>query len=628
MARMSDKSLGMDRAVTRRDFCQGLAVTLGTAPLLQHPLLGAMESGAGHAYPPALTGLRGSTPGSFEVAHALAREGRAFPPPARQTDATYDLIVVGAGISGLAAAWFFRREHPAANILLLDNHDDFGGHARRNEFTHRGRLVLAHGGSQSIDSPGTYSTVAARFLRDLGIHVERFHRYYDQSFHERHGLQSAMFFDSAHYGSARLVPTGARGWEVWPQDPAGVAAQLPISAAARADFTRLLTDGRDWLPGLDRAEKRARLAGMTYNAFLRDVVRVDDEVIGIIEAQPNGLWGAGTDVLPASECWRMGFPGFAGMDLGEPDGNGHGEEPYIFHFPDGNASIARMLVRELVPGIAPGTSMEDVVTASFDYGHLDRPESPARIRLNSTVVGVTQDGNEVDVGYVTGGEAHRVRGRRVVLACWHVMIPHLCPQLPESQKAALGYQVKIPLLWTNVLLNDWSALKRLAVSGIYSPKGYYSWTMLDFPVSMGDYRFGAEPSDPAVLLMIRTPNAPHRGLSAKEQYRHGRHELLSTDFAAFEYETRKQLAEMLGPGGFDPARDIGGLTVNRWPHGYAYEYAELWDPAWPAGQAPHEIARRPFGRIAIANSDAEAFAYVDGAVNAAWRAVRDLAAIP
>jgi spermidine dehydrogenase len=624
VASLTDKSLGMDRAITRRDFCQGVAMSLGAMSLSDPAALFAAE---GAPYPPALTGLRGSTPGSFEIAHALAREGRGFDFPARQTDETYDLVVVGAGISGLAAAWFYRREHPGASILLLDNHDDFGGHARRNEFTHDGRLVLAHGGSQSIDSPRSYSRIASGFLRDLGIRVERFRTYYDQAFRARHGLQSAMFFDRGHYGAAKLVRTGAIDWEIWPAaaDAGAVAAELPISETARGDFVRLMTEDRDWLPDLDRAAKLAHLKKVTYNEFLRDAVRVHDEVIGIMEARPHGLWGAGTDTLPAVECWRMGFPGFAGMDIEESGGNGHGEEPYIYHFPDGNASIARMLVRDLVPGVAPGNTMEDVVMARFDYDRLDRPDARARIRLNSTAVGVRQDGDEVDVAYVNGGGVQRVRGRQAVLACWHVMIPHLCPQLPEPQKTALRYQIKIPLLWTNVLLDNWTSLKRLGVSGIYSPKSYYSWTMLDFPVSMGGYRHGAEPGDPAVLLMIRTPNAPHRGLSAKEQFRAGRHELLAADFATFEYETRNQLAEMLGAAGFDPARDIRGITVNRWPHGYAYEYVELWDPEWPRGQAPHEIARRPFGRIAIANSDAEAFAYVDGAVNAAWRAIRDLA---
>lgn len=621
MQQPADPMPGAERPIRRRDFCQGVALAIGATPLLAHPWLAALADEPGRHYPPALTGLRGSTPGSFEVAHALAREGRAFPLPEQQTDATYDLVVVGAGLSGLAAAWFWRRRQPQARILLLDNHDDFGGHARRNEFSHAGRLVLGHGGSQSIDSPGTYSTAAAGFLRELGIDLQRFHRYFDSDFSARHGLRSGMLLDAAHFGAARWLPMAPAGWDAWPEDAAAFAAQLPLSAAARADFVRLFTDHSDWLPELDRAAKIAWLSATSYNDFLRQRVRVHEDVIGLLEARPHGLWGAGADTLPAIELYRMGFPGFAGMDLGTAGGNGHGEEPYIFHFPDGNASIARLAVRALIPGVAPGSTMEDVVTAPFDYSRLDRPESAVRIRLNSTAVRVLERDGMIDVGYVQDGRTFRVRGRHAVLACWHVMIPHLCPELPAAQQQALRYQVKIPLLWTNVLLDNWRPLQRLGLSSAYAPKDYYSWTMLDFPVSMGDYRFGAEPDDPAVLLMIRTPNAPHRGLSAKEQFRAGRQELLTTDFATIERHTRRQLGELLGPGGFDPARDIRAITANRWPHGYAYEYVESWDPEWAPGAAPHEIASRRFGRIAIANSDASAFAYVDGAVDAAARAV-------
>jgi spermidine dehydrogenase len=81
---------------------------------------------------------------------------------------------------------------------------------------------------------------------------------------------------------------------------------------------------------------------------------------------------------------------------------------------------------------------------------------------------------------------------------------------------------------------------------------------------------------------------------------------------------------VLGGGGFDPARDIEAITVNRWPHGYGYEYNALYDPQWPPGQAPHEIGRRPFGRITIANSDAAATAYTDAAIDQGHRAVEEL----
>ena len=153
---------------------------------------------------------------------------------------------------------------------------------------------------------------------------------------------------------------------------------------------------------------------------------------------------------------------------------------------------------------------------------------------------------------------------------------------------------------------------------------YHSSVELDEPVDIGAYRASRTPDDPVVVRMLRTPCSP--GLSEREQHRAGRTELLQTPFSAFERNIRDQLARVLGGGGFDPARDIAAITVNRWPHGYAYEYNPLWDPDsfFTGGVTPNIIARRRFGRIAIANSDAAAAAYTDQAIDQAYRAVREL----
>ncbi len=621
MGKKSDIKLGMDAQITRRDLCQGIALAIGAAPFFSLPRETVAAMLSPDYYPPALTGLRGDHVGSFEVAHALARDGKTFPRPDRQTDAMYDLIIVGAGISGLASAFYYQRAHPNARILLLDNHDDFGGHAKRNEFHYRERVILSHGGSQSIDTPGAYSKVAREFLRDIGIATERFYKYYDQDFAKRAGLSTAVYFDSGHWGKPALVRGERPGWGWEGYDPEQLAAGTPISEWARRDLLRLFTEERDYLPERSRADKITYLTHISYENYLLQNVGVAGEILPLLRAQPQGLWGVGTDALSALEMYRMGFPGFAGMDLGRvPDTEDH-EEPYIFHFPDGNASIARMLVRQLIPGSAGGNTMEDIVTARLHYEMLDRKENPIRIRLNSTAVNVTEGKHGVEVIYSQGDESFRVMGRAAVLACHHAVIPYICPQLPDMQKQALALQVKVPLLWTSVLLDNWRALKKLGISSAYSPTGFYSWWSMDFPVSMGDYKYSASPDEPVVLYMIRGANGPVRGLPARDQYRNGRMELLHTSFETLEFETRRQLAETLGPGGFDAARDIQGITINRWPHGYAYEYIELWDPDYAPGEAPHEIARQPFGRIAIANSDAEAYAYVDGAINAAHRAI-------
>jgi spermidine dehydrogenase len=616
--------------ITRRDFLNGLALVAGAWPLR---LLGKElepEQRYGY-YPPALTGLRGSHVGSFEVAHALAREGRTWPEPAQQTDSTYDLIIVGGGISGLSAAHFFRKHAGRrARILVLDNHDDFGGHAKRNELTAGYRTVLGHGGSQSLESPSLYSDVAKGVLSDLGIDVQRFYDAFHMKLYASFGLGQGVYFDRDTYGVDRLV----RGAPVSPwfapimaskdsaRPLAEFVADLPYSAAGREDVARVYSADVDYFAGNSLEQKLERLRHMSYAAYLRDHVGVGEEAQDYFHTHPQQLWGVGTDAVAAYDCWEMGMPGFDGLALRSTERYAFADEPYIFHFPDGNASVARLLVRSLVPGALPGSTMDDVVTARLDYGRLDEPDAPVRIRLNSTAVRVREVARAVDVTYVRRGEAHRVRGRACVLACYHMIIPWLCPELPEAQRAAMRYGVKVPLVYTNTLIRNWQPFVDLGVSDVECPGGYHTSVTLDFPVSLGSYRFSMDPSEPMVLHMVRTPCKP--GLPARDQHRFGHQDLYVTPFETFEREIRKQLGGMLGGAGFDADRDILGITVNRWPHGYAYEYSSLWDEAWKRGQAPCEIARARFGRIAIANSDAGASAYANVAMDQAHRAVSEL----
>ena len=298
---------------------------------------------------------------------------------------------------------------------------------------------------------------------------------------------------------------------------------------------------------------------------------------------------------------------------------------YTFHFPDGNASIARLLVRHLVPGSMPGDSAEDVVTARVDYSRLDRADAPVRIRLNSIVCRRPQRRRSADRGRDTISQRRRrvpVRARSCVLACYNMMIPYLCPDLPERQKEALHYAVKIPLIYASVALKNWRPFKTLGICRVYSPGSYFSSLFLNPTVDIGGYRSSRSPDEPMLVHMTRTPVQP--GLPERDQHRAGHFDILGTSFATFEHNIRDQLGRILGPGGFDPDTDIAAITVNRWPHGYAYEYNPLFDPDWPKGGAPHEIGRAPFGRIAIANSDAGAAAYTDCAIDQAYRAVQEL----
>ena len=637
-----DRDLGMDRPITRRDFLNGVALgaAAAAAPRLAaaDPLRAALAPASAMAaqdavgyYPPRLTGMRGSHPGSFESAHAL-RDGAAIS-DVTPTNEEYDLIVVGGGISGLAAAHFYRdAAGTGSRILILDNHDDFGGHAKRNEFDLGGRLHLMNGGTLEIDSPRPYGEVAAGLLQTLGIDVAQLARTTEHpQFYERKGLTTAVFFDRETFGADQLV-VGMDGRTPLDQ----VLRTAPLSARARAEIVRIETGHVDYLPGLSSDAKKDRLSRISYEAFLRDLVRVEPAVLKYYNSRTKGEWGVGTDAVSALDCWGFGLPGFQGMNIAKgsiarmgftPSGYEDTGGSLRLHFPDGNATIARALVRDLVPQALPGDGIADLVTARARYAELDRPGRPVRLRLNSTAIRVRHRGDPatadgVEVTYVRGGQAFRAGARGVVLACYNAMIPYLCPELPERQKRALHSLVKTPLVYTTVAIRDWRAFERLKVNRVYAPGGYHTYLHLNQHVDIGSYRSVGSPNDPILVHMVRTPCS--HGLPEHQQNIAGREELLATSFETFERNIRDQMARTLGAGGFEPARDITGITVNRWPHGYAPEYNPLFDPDVPESERAHVLGRAPFGRITVANSDSGGGAYTDIAIEQGHRAVSEL----
>ncbi len=633
-----DRYLGMDRKIDRRDFLNGMAMTVGAlaaygaGALSSRPAM-ATES----AYPPKLAGLRGHNLEAMNVMHAV-RDGtfwqKAGKPEADKEK--YDLVVVGGGISGLAAAYLYRQQAGKdVKVLVLEAQDDFGGHARRNEFTtSSGKKLIGYGGSQSLQTPSYFTEAVTKLLTDIGIDTEKFKTYYDKDWAEKRGLGEAVLFRKEVFGTDKLVKTMEKAADWVPE--------TPLNDKAKRDLIELIDNPRDYLPGKSREEKMKILSDVTYEKFLTEICGYDPQLVAYYQTSTQGYFGAGIEGTTALDAWGNWNPGFGGMDLGEkayktmsPSGRLAltDPDPYIFHFPDGNAGVAHALIRALVPQALPGKDMESLVTTPVDYAKLDVAGQPVRVRINASVVRVKHDGpadqaKDVEITYFHGGKLHSVKAGHAILACWHRVIPYLTDELPAAQVTALNDQVKVPLIYTNVVLRNWQALVKLGIRGFDCPSGFWDGAEIDFPVSMGSYKFAQKPEDPVVLHLSKVVVTGERGVSLRDQCQAGRQTLMTMSFEDMEREIRDMLARALGGAGFDPARDIEAITCNRWSHGYAYEYMRPWDAYWPDGELPIFAARKPWGRVAIANSDAGAYAYAHSAMDQAARAVRDLLGDP
>ncbi|MEO1936071.1 MAG: NAD(P)-binding protein [Myxococcales bacterium] len=623
----------MKSSITRRDFLNGAALALGAGAMLSSRDLLALESATADAgrigqdyYPPTLTGMRGNHAGSFEVAHAMAWRGEK-PTEYAALDETYDLVIVGGGLSGLASAYLYRKQAGAdKKILILENHDDFGGHAKRNEFHSDGRMLLGIGGSVNLEQDN-FSDDVHTVLKEIGVDLERL----DAAREPGHLLaqlgdaQMGYYLNKQTYGKDRVAHgQWIQTWLGQGDVRASIGAfGLPSDQEKR--LVALAEGERDLLPELSLWETKRYIETTSYRDFLSQKAGLKPETIALFDPLVRIFYGVGVESCSVAEAFLTGAPGMKSLGL-----TGSLVSKLFAYmapsvrfplFPDGNASIARMLVRRLIPEVAPGSTMDDVVSARFDYSKLDREESPIRLRLNSTVVHAVNHDGGVEVSYVQGGKAYSLRARHCIMACYNGIIPHICPELPEAQKEHLKYGVKVPLVMTNVLLRNSDAVKAAGPVQYVCPGSFYEIVSEAPPVSLGEYR-GARQSGPIVLWMAHNPSPQNNGQqTARDLYRLGRHRLYSTPFSTFESAVEQQLTGMFGRHGFDAGRDIEAITVNRWAHGYSYEYTDLYDPDWEDGQAPHELGRKPLGCISIANADSEGSAYLHAAIDAAWRAV-------
>jgi spermidine dehydrogenase len=572
-------------------------------------------------YPPARTGLRGSHPESNTHAHSRALDANSDWGPTTVSKEVYDLVVVGGGISGLSAAYFYLQKHGRdRKVLILDNHDDFGGHAKRNEHTIDGNTRLSYGGSQTLVDPQNAGDTVLNLLKDIGVDLDRFKTAYDADFFKRHNLGAVTYFNKEVFGEDKLVkhpfcnyPWYVEGLLHPTLSNEEAAQQAPLSEKGKEQLLRVLNGGLHAIK-VPTEEMGSYIRSHSYFDYLKTTLGVDDPGVIRMARHSAADWaGGGTDVMSigaAKSCGALGFAPVATYDE---------ENPYIHHFPDGNAGVARSLVRKMIPNIGKGNNAEEIVLSKFKYAELDKASNRVRIRLNSTVVNVQHAGDpksssEVVVNYVNDNKSYQVKGKGVVMACYNMMIPHIVPNLPKEQEAALRLQTKVPLQYTTVGLKNWRAMKEMGIGLAMSPGNMHQVVLMDFPVSMGGYEFTKTPNDPCVIQMISCPTGETIGAPAVEQFREARYRMLELEFSDYENEIREHLSGMLPKGSFEFDRDVASISVNRWAHGYSY--------GGPGDST--KKGRQPFGRITIANSDSAPSADALVAMKMAWRAVKEL----
>jgi len=496
-------------------------------------------------------------------------------------------------------------------------------------------MIIGYGGSEAFQSPKhLYSQHVNGLLKTLGVNIQRFETAFDRQFYPGLGLSRGVFFDKENFGEDKLVtgdPTPMVADDIAPDQLNARAISdfindFPLPPADRQALIELHTAPKDYLAGKSAEEKAAYLAATSYRDFLLKNVGLSEGAVKYFQSRTNDFMALSIDAVASADAYSVGFPGFGGMNLApiSEEAAAEMEEPYIYHFPDGNASVARLLVRSLITGVAPGHTMDDIVLAAFDYAKLDQPKAAVRLRLNSTAVSVRNVGDGVHIGYSRGGQLAQVRGKCCILACYNMMIPYLLKDLPAAQAHALSQNVKYPLVYTKVVIRNWQSFQKLGVHEIYAATQPYSRIKLDYPVSMGGYDHPRDPTQPIGLHMVYVPTSPNSGMNARDQARAGRGKLYGQTFEQLEAQLRDQLQRMLGPGGFNHETDILAITVNRWSHGYATFSNSLFDDANDS-EAWMKLAKKPVGRVSIANSDAAWSAYAHAAIDEAYRAVGEVA---
>ena len=623
-----DKELGLDRAITRRDFGYGSSL------LLSSVVVGCGKSTDKQAhsnsdysfdvsadwYGPGGIGdyakSHGNTPEIIKTAHEI-RSGRFNTETAYAVDSgeEYDLVVVGGGFSGLSAAYHFNRLNPAGRVLILDNHPLFGGEAKRNDFDVNGVHISGPQGSNDFGIPSATGGPDDYFS---ALNLPREFNYVEPG-----GSAAGMRipidnyeymtwqeknYDVGHFFNGAVNP--------WIKDVWGTGlSSTPWSTEVKDAFARVRSieiedqKGRDMDRWLD---------SITLKSYYEEELGLPPQVTSFYDPIMASIIGLGCDALSAYWGKYFDMPGFKKPDLYN--------ENLLQSFPGGNTGIARHFVKKLNPDAIDGTSFEEVLFGRIAFDQLDREDKPVRMRLNSTAVSIEHtsqvNGNErVQITYAKNGELNQLKGKAVVMASGGWVNRHILKDLPSEYHGAYGKFGHSPVLVANVALTNWRFLERLGVSAAIWPEGFGFTCNIRRPMIVDGKSQPLHPDKPIVLTFYTPIFKP--GLERKEQGAVGRAELLSTSFSDYERQIREQMTTMFSAGGFNPAEDIAGIILNRW--GHAYVNPDLGFMFGKDGNmAPPDVIRKPYGRIAIGHSELRGHQYWSGAAGEGRRAVEAL----
>src|ERR1700676_1806553 len=603
----------MNSCITRRDFLGSTLLGAGAAlldGLTPAQILGASGEDDWTGYG-GIGDYRGSNGNTLEVLQAghKMRDGafRSLLANPVDTGEIYDCVVIGGGISGIAAALFFQRlAGPDKSCLILENHPIFGGEAKQNEFEVDGKRLIAHQGSAIYLVPYPHSFIA-RFYDSIGLHTPKL------SYQKWSGPQPEMRIGRTPYESAGLSRGQYAFWfgakfgqkpGMWIVDPIGKQLQgAPISETARKELLRWFSgraaeESKFEPPKYEGDDISRQLDSITLEQHIMQRSGLSQRTIRtFLSPVEGGGSGLGPDALSA-------YCDYA-ADLLHPLDDGSGEAVQMF--PGGNTTIARLMAKTLIPNCIDGpASVEGVSRNAVKMSALDAPAAGARMRLSATVISIHHDGDPakaefVSVAYAKDGKVFQVKGRSAVVAGGRWTAKHISTDLPAAQREAYAQFYRSPCMMANVAVRNWRFLQKMGVTGCRWFEGVGNYMDVRRLATVGIDDATISP-DSAIVLSVKVLYA-YPGLPTEEQGRRGRTEMLGTSFRDYEQRIREQFDAMFAHVGFDAKRDIAAVILNRWGHAYLNP-----QPGFFFGSngkpAPREALRStPFGRIAFANTD-------------------------